>query len=107
MLPASLVAFGVIFELRRIKTQLLGDEGAYPGWGLLALLEYPSGETQIAEHESEAKTIRIAASATDQSQILWTEGVVAHHSALIAGGSLKIEPLRLGKQFLMRHGCPC
>jgi hypothetical protein len=71
------------------------------------LLKYPPWKTQVAEHEREAQTIRIAAAAMDQTQILGAERVVAHHPALIAGGSLETEPLRLGKQLLVWHGCPC
>jgi hypothetical protein len=32
---------------------------------------------------------------------------MTHHPALIARGSMETEPLRLGKQFSVWHGCPC
>jgi hypothetical protein len=60
-------------------------------------LKYPPRETQVAEHEREAKTIRIAAAPIDQSEILGIERIVAYHPALIARGSLVQEPLRLGE----------
>jgi hypothetical protein len=107
VLPASLIAFGVIAELSRIKAKLLGDEGAQRGRRLLALLQYPSWKTQITKHDREAKAVPIATAATDQHQILGSKCVVAHHPALIAGGSLESESLRLGEQFLAWHSCPC
>ena len=45
MLPTRLIALGIIAELRRIETQLLGDKGAERGRWLLALLKYPAWET--------------------------------------------------------------
>jgi hypothetical protein len=62
-------------------------------------LKYPPWKTQIAKHECEAKTISVAAVSIDQSQILGAKRVVAHHPALIGGGSLEAEPLRVGEQF--------
>ena len=107
VLAASLISFGVIAEERRIEAQLLGNEGAKRSGWLLTLLKYPSWETQIAKHEREAKTIRIAAAAIDQSEIVGTQRVMAGHPAFIARGSLEAEPLRLGKYFPVWHGCPC
>jgi hypothetical protein len=71
------------------------------------LLKYPPWKMQIAKHECEAKTIRIAAAAIDQRKILGAQRVMAHHPALIASGSLETEPLRLSEQFSVWHGCPC
>ena len=71
---------------------------------MLTLLKDPPWKTQIAQHEREAKTIRIAAATIDQSEILGAQRVVAHHPALIARGSLETEPLRLGEQFSVWHG---
>src|ERR1700741_2977660 len=65
--PASLISLGVIAEVCRIEAQLLGNKGAKRSGWLLALLKYPPRETQIAEHEREAKTIRIASATIDQS----------------------------------------
>ena len=74
---------------------------------MLTLLKYPPWKMQIAKHEREAKTIRVAAATIDQRKILGAQRVMADHPPLIARGSLETEPLRLGEQFSMWHGCPC
>ena len=107
MLPASLITFGVIAEVHRIEAQLFSNEAAELDWGSFTLSQNPPWEAQVAEHERKAKTIRIAAAAIDQSQVLGIWRVAAHHVALIARGSFAVEPLRRGEQFLVWHVCPC
>ena len=65
VLPASLIPLGVVAELRRIKIQLLRDEGAQRSRRLLSLLEDPPGKSQVAEHEGEAQTVRVTATSID------------------------------------------
>lgn len=57
------------------------------------MLKYPAWETQISKQDREAKTVRIAAAAIDQSQILGAQCVMAYHPPFIGYGSLEAEPL--------------
>ena len=61
------------------------------------MLKCAPRKTQIAKHEREAKTVRIAAATIDQSQILGAQCVMAYHPPFIGHGSLETEPLRFGE----------
>jgi hypothetical protein len=106
VVSASLIALCVIAEVRRIKLELLGDEGAQCRRGLLAFLEDKAWKSQVAEHQGEAKAIRLTAVSIDQHHIFGAQGVVTNHLAFIARGGIEQEPLRLGEQFSAWHGCP-
>lgn len=55
VLPASLIAFGIIAEMRCSESQLLGDKCAESSGRLLALLKDSAREAQVTKHQREAR----------------------------------------------------
>jgi hypothetical protein len=104
--PSGLIALGVISKVGHVEPKLLCNERAQRGGRLFALLEDSSRKSQVTEHHGKAETIRIAATPIDEGKILSAQSVMAHHPALIGGGSIETDPLRLGEQFSVCHGCP-
>ena len=104
--PSGLIAYGVVANMLGFETELLGDERAKRLGRLLALLKDAPWKSEVTEHNGEAQAIGIAAAPIDQGQVIGAEGVMARHPAFIARRGRETDPLRLGKQLSVCHGCP-